>query len=80
MDVEVGVILHVPAQFVDGGEFESLPLCNFKDAGTLGGIEELAPLVEQFERVPLLRVVAGGQDDSAIGLFERHRNLHRWGG
>ena len=36
---------------------------------TLGIVEELAVLVEEFEGIPLLGVMAGGEDDTAGSLF-----------
>ena len=40
--------------------------------------QEFPFIVEEFERIPLLRVVGGGQDDTAVGICEAHGHLRGW--
>ena len=67
----VGEILFLDrAQVVDLREGELLGGGEVQDGLAFHGGEELALVVQELEGVPLARVVAGGQDDAAVGLRE----------
>ena len=66
---------HMP-QCVDLGKFEVASFGQLQHALALGIGEELAVGIEQFQRVPLARIVRGGNDDAAVGLVGRDGQLH----
>ena len=77
----VGEILFLDrAQVVDLGEGERLGGGEVQDGLAFHGGEELTLVVQELEGVPLARVVAGGQDDAAIGLGEQDGHLGGRGG
>ena len=55
--------------------FERLALRDPEHLGALLGIQELASLIEQLQRVPLLRVMASGQDNTATSALHSHGQL-----
>ena len=55
-------------------------LCRAEDFGALFRIEKFSLTVEQFQGVPLLGVVAGGEDDASVGLVVDHHHFHGRGG
>ena len=59
---------HVP-QLVNVRKGKILCFGDSQNTFAFGIIEELAFLVEEFESVPLLGVMAGGEDDSSCGLL-----------
>ena len=61
------------SKFVDGSEIEIPLLSTVEDSLSLGGRKEFAVLVEEFQRIPLTRVMGGGKDDSSV------RSAHRDG-
>ena len=65
------------AEPVDAGEVKVAALRDFQYLIALGGRKELPVGVQQLQRIPLAGVVAGGDDDSAIGSGEAHRELRR---
>ena len=78
VDVLVGEIMLLDAaQRIDFGEVEFAALREVQDGLALGRGQELAPLIEELEGVPLARVVAGSQDDAAVRLREHHGQFGR---
>ena len=63
------------AQRVDLREVEILALGEVQDGLALRGGEELSPVVQELEGVPLARIVAGGEDDAAVGMGEEDGHL-----
>jgi len=63
-----GVISTILAQVIYIGIGEGLGIGKFQDTLTIGSTEELSFTVEQFERIPMTGVMAGGEDDTSIGL------------
>ena len=55
-------------------------LCRAEDFGALFRIEKFSLAVEQFQGVPLLGVVAGGDDDASVGLMVDYHHFHGRGG
>ena len=47
--------------------------------GPLCGVEEFPGTVEEFQGIPLFRVVAGGKDDASVCLMENDHHFHRRG-
>ena len=67
-------------QSINRGVVECLLLGQREDAFALGVIEELTVLVEQLERIPLLGVMRGGDNDAAVGLVCNYCHLGARGG
>ena len=63
------------AQLVDIGIVEAFLLSHIEHLLAFGGVEKLALAVEQLQGVPLAGVVAGGDDDAAVGLTHAHGQL-----
>ena len=81
VQVLVGEVLFLDrAQVVDLGEGELLGGGEVQDGLAFHRGEELALVVQELEGVPLARVVAGGQDDAAVGLREQDGHLGGRGG
>ena len=74
--VDLGVIFicNTP-QFGDFPEIEVLGFGGGQYGLALGVGEELALVAEQLEGIPLHRIVAGGDDDAAVGLLADYGNL-----
>ena len=76
VDVLVGevVVLNV-SELVDGDEVEIAAVGYLQYLIAFGRGKELPLGVQQLQRVPLAGVVAGGDDDSAVGSGEAHRKF-----
>lgn len=68
MAVVETVVLAVSAYMIDISIVEVLLLRHGEHGVAVGLGEELALVVEQLERVPLARVVAGGDDDATCSM------------
>ena len=67
LDMLVGEIMFRDmTQFIHTAEVEILGRSAVQDSLALGRIEEFTLLIEEFQGVPLTRVVGGGQDDAAV--------------
>lgn len=75
MCLVVGIVLGVLAQVVNIGILEILCLGYAQDFLALGLVEELALFVKQLQRIPHAGVVAGRQDDAAVGALHGDGNL-----
>ena len=71
------VMLRDAAQLRHRCEIEFAAFGAVQDGLAFGRREELAPLVQELEGVPLLRVMGGRQDDAAVRAGESHRHLGR---
>ena len=71
----VSVVLNILAKSVNICEVKILSLSNAENFLTLFGIEKLALLVQKLERIPVARVMAGSNDDTAASTFHRHCHL-----
>ena len=70
-------ILDNLAQMLHIGEREILGSGDAQHLGSLSGIEELTPLVQQLQGIPLLRIMAGGQYNATASALHRHGHLGR---
>ncbi|MPN04602.1 hypothetical protein SDC9_151845 [bioreactor metagenome] len=52
------------AQFIHRSVFETFRFGHLQDLIAFGGIKKLTPAVQQFKGIPLLWIVAGGNDDT----------------
>ena len=66
------VVLHYPTQLLHGSIVEVFGLSDAEHLSTVGSGEELALAVQQLQGVPLCRVMASGNDDTAVGLVPAH--------
>ena len=66
------------SQLVDLGIAEVLLLSQSQHLGAVGSRQELALAVEQFQGIPLTRVMRGGDDDAAVGTAHAYCQLCRW--
>ena len=71
--------LAIVPELVDRGEEVIGRFGGFEDRLSVDIRDKLAPLVEELERVPILWVVAGGDDDAPVRLLRRDRHLHSRG-
>ena len=70
------ILFHIRAERVHVAVFEILIPGNPYKLCTLGRIEELPVLIEQFQGVPLPGIMRGSKYDASIGLLEYHGHLH----
>ncbi len=68
------------AQIVHFGKGEIFLLRKIQDSLSFGGGKEFSLVVQEFQGIPLARVVAGGQDDAAVGLGEEDGHFRGGGG
>ena len=69
------VLMRHMAQRIHFSEGKVLLLRNRKHALSFGIVEELAMLIEQFERIPLFRIMTGGEDDTSCRFFSGDRQF-----
>ena len=65
----------IAADFLNRDEVKVVLGSHVEQPGAFGGRDELALLVEEFQGVPLSRVMAGRKDDACIGLQAGDGNL-----
>ncbi len=75
MFVIEGLARQDAADRVDLGVEEALVLGQSQHALALGVVQELAPGVEQLQRIPLPGVMRSGDDDAAVGPVADHGHL-----
>ena len=75
-----GVVLDDTTQLLNRSVVEVLFLGNSQYLGAVGSGQELALAVQQLQGVPLGGVVAGGDDDTAVGLVPAYSQLGCWRG
>ena len=75
-----GVVLTVVSDVVNVGIVEVFGLGNLQYLLALDLVEELTLAVEQLQRVPLARVMAGGDDDATVGLEPTYGKFGSGGG
>ena len=69
------VVFDILSEVLYVGILKVFVLGNGEHFATVGCGEELALLVEQLQRVPLTRIVTGGDDDAAVGTTHAHGQL-----
>ena len=74
MHVREIFLCHMPDR-VHIAEIEALIFSTGKYCSALFGIEKLPFFIEQFQRIPLLRVVGRSEYNAAIGLLEDDGHL-----
>ena len=72
-----GVVLDDAAQLLHRGIVEVLLLSHAQHLGAVGSGQELALAVQQLQCIPLRGVMAGGDDDAAVGLVPAYSQLGR---
>lgn len=80
MGVDGVVVFGDFAKVVDFCETDFVALCQSEHLVAFGCVDELALLVEELECVPMAGVVAGCDDDAAIGLVLYYRHFGGRGG
>ena len=60
-------VLNIVSQLVDLGIVEVLACSDVEHLGTVGRRQEFALAIQQFQGIPLTRIVRGGDDDAAVG-------------
>ena len=76
MFFEITFSLPVGPQLMHPGIVDLPTIDQLQDGIAISGGDELALLVEEFQGVPVFRVMAGGDDDARAGIFHRHRHLN----
>ena len=80
MPVVERIVGEVMSQLVDLGKREGLFVSDFKYAVAIILCEEFAFVVQQFECIPLSRVVAGRNDDAPVGFRHGDSQFGGWCG
>ena len=68
MAVIHSIIGHITTQTINFGIDKVFFFCPLKDLLAIVGSKEFTPAVEQFQSIPLTRIVTGGQDDPSVRL------------